>query len=139
VQVFILRSLHIFLFRMKSAIRNVKTDEQHDSGLSQRRFGTILFLFKLAGIPLGSYSVSRVRNVYNATLALCHYFTYVSCVMDVYVNRSNLEELVKSIRLCLSMTFVTTLDLFFRYLTVISTPLNCIRINYKNGVSNLRN
>jgi hypothetical protein len=124
---------------MKSEIQNVKTREQHESGLSQRRFGTILFLFKLAGIPLGTHPVPRIQIVYNITIALCHYFTYVSCVMDIYVNRNNLEELVKSIRLGLSMTFVTVLDLFFRYLTLRSTLMNCIPVNYNNGVWNVRN
>jgi hypothetical protein len=118
---------------MKSAVQDVKADEQHDSGVSRRRFGTILFLFKLAGLPLGSHSAPRAQSAYNMTIAFCHYFTYVSCVMDVYVNRSNLEELVKSIRLWLSMTFVTALDLFFRYLTLRSVLQGCIRINCENG------
>jgi hypothetical protein len=123
---------------MKSVTRNVKSDEVQESGLSQRRFGTILLLFKLAGIPLNTHSVSKIQSVYNVTTAVCHYSTCVSCYMDVYVNRNNLEELVKSIRLCLSMTFVTVLDIFFRYLKLKSTLLNYIRIYLKNGVVNFR-
>jgi hypothetical protein len=123
---------------MKSIIQNVKSDNLQESDRSQRRFGIILLLFQLAGIPLNTCSASRVQSVYNITIAACHYFTCVSCFMDVYVNKNNFEELVKSIRLCLSMTFVTVIDIFFRYLKLKSTLLNYIRIYFKNGVSNLR-
>jgi hypothetical protein len=116
---------------MKSVTQNVKSDKLQESDLSQRRFGTILLLFKLAGIPLNTHSVSGARSVYSVTTAACHYFTCVSCFMDVYVNRNDFEELVKSIRLCLSMTFVTVLDIFFRYLKLTSTLLNYILIYFK--------
>jgi hypothetical protein len=113
---------------MKSVTQKVRSDEVQESDRSERRFGTILLLFKMAGIPLDTHSVSRVQSVYNITTAACHYVTVVSCFMDVYVNRNNFEELVKSIRLCLSMTFVTVIDTFFRYLKLISTLLNYIRM-----------
>jgi hypothetical protein len=86
-----------------------------ESDLSQRRFGTILLLFKLAGIPLDTHSVSRVQSVYNIIAVACHYVTVVSCFMDIYVNRNNFEQFIKSIRLCLAMIIVTVTDIFFRY------------------------
>jgi hypothetical protein len=46
--------------------------------------------------------------------AVCYYVTCVSCLMDIHVNRDNFEELMKIIRLCLSMAFVTVIDIFFR-------------------------
>jgi hypothetical protein len=111
---------------MKSATQKVKSDEVQGSDRSQRRFGTILLLFKMAGIPLDTHSVSRVQSVYNITSAACHYVTAVSCLMDVYINRNNFEELVKSIRLCLSVTFIIAIDIFFRYLKLISTLLSYV-------------
>jgi hypothetical protein len=87
-----------------------------ESGLSERRFGTILLLFKMAGIPLDTRSVSRVQILYNIMSAVCYYVTVASCFMDLYVNRNNVEGLTKSIRLCLAMAFITVIDNFFRYL-----------------------
>jgi hypothetical protein len=135
---FILHSLHIFLFWMRALTQNMETDKPHGSGLSERRFGIILLLFKIAGIPLNTHSVSILQSLYNITTAACHYVTCASCFMDLYVNINNLEELVKSIRLCLSMTFITVIDIFFRYLKRTLTHLNNIRINFKNSVLNLR-
>jgi hypothetical protein len=121
---------------MRFLTQKMKSDKLQESDLSQRRFGTILLLFKLAGIPLNS--VSRVQSVYNITSAVCYYVTCVSCFMDLYVNRNNFEELMKSIGLCLSITFVMVIDIFFRYLKLRSKLLNYIGINFKNGVLNLR-
>jgi hypothetical protein len=89
---------------------------KNESGRSQHRFGTILLLFKLAGIPLDTHSASRVKSVYNVTTAVNYYVTVASCFMDLHVNRNNFEELMKSIRLCLAMAFITVIDIFFRYL-----------------------
>jgi hypothetical protein len=111
---FIVRSLHTSLSWLKSVSLKMKSERD----LSQRRFGTILLLFKLAGIPLNTYSVSRVQSIYNIITAVCYYVTVSSSFMDLHVNRNNLEELMKSIRLCLAMTFVTVIDIFFRYLKV---------------------
>ncbi|XP_023717009.1 odorant receptor 2a [Cryptotermes secundus] len=83
--------------------------------LSQRRFGTILLLFKLTGIPLNTYSVSRVQSVHNITSAVCYYVTVASSFMDVYVNRNNFEEVMKSIRVFLAIIFVTVMDISFRF------------------------
>jgi hypothetical protein len=116
----------------------MKGDKSIESGLSKRRFGTILLLFKLAGSPLNTCSVSRIQSVYNITAAVCYYVTVASCFMDLYVNRNNFEEFMKSIRLCFSVTFVTVIDIFFRYLKFKSTLYNYsyIRIKFKNGVLN---
>jgi hypothetical protein len=103
---------------MKSITQKTKSDKLQESDLSQRRFGTIMLLFKLAGIPLNTHSVSRVQSVYNITSAVCYYVTCVSCFMDLYVNRNNLEDLMRSIRLCLSMIIITMIHTFFRYLKV---------------------
>jgi hypothetical protein len=97
---------------MKSVTLKMKSE----GDLSQRRFGTILLLFKLAGIPLNTHSVSRLQSVYNITAAVCYYVTVASCFMDLHVNRNNVEELMMGIRLCLSIAFVTVIDIFFRYL-----------------------
>jgi hypothetical protein len=108
---FIVHSLHTFLSWLKSVSLKMKSE----SDLSQRSFGTILLLFKLAGIPLDTHSVSRFQSVYNITAAVCYYVTCVSCFMDLYVNRNNFEQFIKSIRVCLSMIIVTVTDIFFRY------------------------
>jgi hypothetical protein len=92
----------------------MKSDNLRESGLTQRRFGTILFFFKMAGIPLTTRPVSRAQSVYNITTAVCMYLTCASCFMDIYVGRDDYAELMKSIRLCLSVTVVVVMDISFR-------------------------
>jgi hypothetical protein len=93
----------------------MKIDKLHESGLSERRFGTILSIFKLAGIPLTIHSVSRVQSVYNIVIAVCFYATFTSKIMDMHVDRNNFEELMSDIRLCLSMASLSVFDIFFRF------------------------
>jgi uncharacterized membrane protein len=118
----------------------MKGDSLHESGLSQRRFGTLLLLFKLSGIPLDSHPVTIVQRVYTVTTVVSYYITCVSCVMDLYLNRNDLEEFTKSIRLCISMTLLTVMDIFFRYeyMKLKTTLFNYIGTNFKNVVSDFR-
>jgi hypothetical protein len=87
-----------------------------ESGLSQRRFGTIMLLFKLAGIPLDRHSVSRIQSLYNIIAAVCYHVTVASSFMDVYVNRNNFQLQMNSIRVCLGLTVIAVMDIFYRYL-----------------------
>jgi hypothetical protein len=96
---------------MQSATLKMKSE----SGLSERRFGIIFMLFKLAGIPLDTHSESRLKSVYNITSAVFFYLVCVSCFMDIYVNRINLQELMRSIRVCISFIIVMVIDISFRY------------------------
>jgi hypothetical protein len=100
---------------MSSGSGKMKSDKLRESGLSQRRFGTTLFLFKLAGIPLDTNSISKVQSVYNATIVLSYYITFSSCFLELYFKRNDLEQFMKNIRMCLSMTFLSVFDIFFRY------------------------
>jgi hypothetical protein len=83
--------------------------------MSQRRFGTVLFLFKLAGNPLDSHPLIKFQSAYNATSAVSYYVTCASCFMDLYTNRNDLEQFMRATRLCLSMIFLSVCDIFFRY------------------------
>jgi hypothetical protein len=116
----------------------MKIKEQLESGKSQSRFGTTLFLFKLAGIPLGSRPVIKLQSAYNAISAVSYYITCVSCFMDLYSNRNDLEQFMRTIRLCFSMIFVCVCDIFFRYecMKLKTTFFDYIRINFKNVASN---
>jgi hypothetical protein len=100
---------------MKSVTETMKKKGPHGSGLAHSRFGTVLFIFKLAGIPLSTQTISPVRSAYNIIIVVCYYITCVSCSMDLLVNKDNLEELMKSIRVFIPMIFVTLLHMFFRY------------------------
>jgi len=103
------------MFWKKSVTQTTKTDGPHKTSLTQSRFSTVLFIFKLAGIPLSTQSTSSVHSAYNATIVVCFYITCVSCFMDILNNKDNLEQLIKSIREFLPMVLVIVNHVFFRY------------------------
>jgi hypothetical protein len=103
------------MFWTKSVTQTMKPDGPHESGLARSRFGTILFIFRLAGIPLNTQSVSPVRSAYNTAIVLCFYITCLSCLMDILVNNNNLEELMKTIRVFFPMILDILIHIFFRY------------------------
>jgi hypothetical protein len=103
------------MFWMKSVTQTMKAEGPHGSGLARSRFGTVLFILKLAGIPLNTKSISPVHSAYNTATVVCFYITCVSSFMDILVNKDNLEELMKTIRVFFPFVFVTLIHMFFRY------------------------
>jgi hypothetical protein len=103
------------MFWVKSVTESMKTERPHESDVTQSRFGTVLFIFNLVGIQFGTQSTSSVHSAYNATTVVCFYITCVSCFMDPFVNKDNLEELMKSIRIGFSMPLIVLVHMFIRY------------------------
>jgi hypothetical protein len=103
------------MFWMKSVTESMKTERPHESDVTQSRFGTVLFIFKLVGIQLGTQSISPVQSAYNTTIVVCFYITCVSCFMDPFLNEDNSDELMKSIRIGFAMPLIVLVHMFIRY------------------------
>jgi hypothetical protein len=82
--------------------------------LHESRFKTILFTFRLIGLPIKLKSVSRINTVYNATIVVCFYITAVSLYMDTFVHRHQLEYAMKKLRLFISVILAAWMHLSFR-------------------------
>jgi hypothetical protein len=84
---------------MDNEVPNVK-------GLSESRFGSIIFLLRLAGIPFKMKKMSILYAIYMTTVISCTCTTFVGMFVDVYVHRDDLGHVMTNIRATIGCTNV---------------------------------
>ena len=80
--------------------------ETKQKGLSGIRFGSIIFLFKMAGIPVQMKNVSTIYSVYMMTVILCGCSTFIGMFVDVYIHRDDLGRAMTSMRVLIPFSNV---------------------------------
>jgi hypothetical protein len=83
---------------MEDINTNTRIDTTSRNNLSERRFETLLFLIRFAGIPVNVKSVSVVKAVYNLTVTVFCYTITVFLHMDTFVRRHQLVDVMNKIR-----------------------------------------
>jgi hypothetical protein len=79
-------------------------------GLSNSRFGSIIFLLRLAGIPFKMKNMTTLYAIYMVTVISCTCTTFVGMFVEVYVHRDDLGHVMTNIRI--SITFANALWTF---------------------------
>ena len=77
---------------------NMNRKEKKLKGLSGSRFGSMIFLLRMAGIPCQMKKISTIYAIYIKTLIVCASITYLGMLGDLYVNRDVLESAMTTIR-----------------------------------------
>jgi len=85
---------------------NMNRKETKLKGLSGIRFGSIIFLFKMAGIPVQIKKVSIIYGVYMITVIICGCSTYIGMFVDVYIHWDDLGRAMTSLRVLIPFTNV---------------------------------
>jgi len=80
-------------------------------GLSYSRFGSIIFLLRLAGIPFKMKKIPTIYTLYMIIAIFCTCTTVVGMFVDVYIHRDDLGHVMTNIRA--SIAFVNVLWVFF--------------------------
>jgi hypothetical protein len=75
-------------------------------GLMERRFGSMLLLLRMAGIPLKMKKINPIYTVYMVTVTICSYSTFIGVYFDAYIHRDDLGRAMTTMRLLLSITNV---------------------------------
>jgi len=76
---------------MDNEVREVK-------GLSHRRFGSIIFLLRLAGIPFKMKNKSTLYAIYTIIVISCTCTTFLGIFVDVFIHRDDLAHSMTNIR-----------------------------------------
>jgi hypothetical protein len=79
--------------------------------LSNSRFGSIIFLLRLAGIPFKMKKMSTIYAIYMITAISCTCTTFIGMFVDVYIHRNDLGHAMTNIRA--SIAFTNSMWLFF--------------------------
>jgi len=95
----LLRLIAVHYFKMNTAEPKIK-------GLSDIRFGSIIFLFRLAGIPVKVKKISAIYVVYMITVIICSCSMFIGMFADVYVHWDDLGSAMTSIRALFPLTNV---------------------------------
>jgi hypothetical protein len=75
-------------------------------GLSNSRFGSVIFLLRLAGIPFKMKKMSTIYTIYMITVIFCTCTTFVGMLVDVYIHRNYLGHAMANIRVSIGFTNV---------------------------------
>jgi hypothetical protein len=82
---------------------------------SERRFGSIIFLLRLGGIPLQMKKISAIYNIYMTTLIFCGFSTYVGMFFDGYRHWDDLGRAMTAMRMFIPFTNIMWLYTYCRY------------------------
>ena len=84
----------------------MKREETKLKGLSECRFHSMIFLFRLAGVPLQIKKISTIYAIYMITVIICASTTYLGMCVDVYIHRDDLGRAMTTIRMLIPFTNV---------------------------------
>jgi len=85
---------------------NMNRQETKLNVLSEIRFGSMIFLFRMAGIPLKMKKVPTIYAVYMVTVIICSCSTYIGMLIDVYIHRDDLGRAMTTMRVFITLTNV---------------------------------
>jgi hypothetical protein len=92
------RILNSVLFLTGVHYYSMNTKESKQKGLSEIRFGLMIFFFRMAGIPLKMKKVSTIYAVYMTTVALCYCSMFIGMIFDVYIHWGDLGRAMTTVR-----------------------------------------
>jgi len=73
-------------------------------GLSEIRFSSMIFFFRMAGIPLMMKNISTLYAVYMITVIICSFSAFIGMFVDVYLHRGELGRAMTTVRVLLPAT-----------------------------------
>jgi len=106
--------LRLVLFLIVVHYFNMNIQETKLKGLSESRFGSMIFLLRMAGIPLKMKKLKPIYSIFMVTVIICSCSTVTGMFVDAYVNRDDLGRVMTTIRGLFSVTNVMWIFLYTR-------------------------
>ena len=100
---------------------------------SDRRFGFIILLFRLAGIPFHIKKMSIIYTIYMRTMIICASTTYLGMLFDVYIHRDDLGRAMKTMRTLLPVTDVIWLYTYVRCVRTLTISVTVSQVGIKHS------
>jgi hypothetical protein len=90
-------------------IKGQKIKEESDNC-----FSSIVFFFRLAGVPLKINKISLIYAVYVITVVLCSSSTFIGFIVGVYEHRDDLGHIMTSLRMLMPLMNVMIIYVYCR-------------------------
>jgi hypothetical protein len=110
---------------------NMNRKETKLKGLSESRFGSMIFLLRMAGIPFQVKKISTIYAIYMRTVIVCASTTYLGMFGDVYVHRDDLGRATMTMRVLFSFTNVMWIFSICRLVTIMAVISVVIKFHTK--------
>jgi hypothetical protein len=102
---------------------------------SDRRFGFIIFLFRLAGIPFHIKKISIIYATYMRTVIICASLSYLGMFVDVYIHRDDLGRAMTTMRVLIPVTNVMWLYTYCRYVRTLIITVTVKQVGVKHSIT----
>ena len=76
----------------------MNTEKPELKGMSESRFGSMIFLFRMAGVPIQMKKISIIYAVYMATVLTFSCCTFIGVFVDAYIHRDDLGRAMTTMR-----------------------------------------
>jgi hypothetical protein len=106
--------LNIVLFLVEVGCFNMKRQERKINRLSEIRFRSMIFLFRMAGIPFQMKKISTIYTIYMVTAIICSCSTFIGTFIDVYIHRDDLGRSMKTMRVSIPITNIVWIFAYCR-------------------------
>ena len=102
----------LFLIVLHYILMNIQ--ETKLKGVSESRFGSMIFILRMAGIPFKIKKISTIYTIYMITMIMCGSTTYLGFFVEVYMHREDLGLTMTTMRVLLAITDVVWLFSYCR-------------------------
>jgi len=83
-------------------------------GLWESRFGSVIFLFRMAGIPLKMKKLKPIYTLYMVTVTIFSFSTFIAASFDEFIHKDDLRRAMTTTRVLLSNANVMWIFSHFR-------------------------
>jgi len=90
-------------------------------GLSNSRFGSVIFLLRMAGIPFKMKKMSTIYAIYMITVIICSCSTFIGMFVDVYIHKDELGRAMTNLRVSIPYTNLLFIYFYCRYVRTLIT------------------
>ena len=92
----------------------MNTEKPKLKGMSESRFGSMIFLLRMAGVSLQMKKVSTIYAVYMITVTVCTFGMYIGMFVDVYIHWDELGHAMTTMRVLIPYTNAIWIFLYCR-------------------------
>jgi hypothetical protein len=103
----VLHLIQVYYFHMNTKETKLKK-------LTETRFGSMIFLLRMAGIPFKMNKILTIYVIYMRIVIICASTTYLGMFVNVYNQREDLGRAMTTVRMLIPLTNVMWIFSFCR-------------------------
>jgi hypothetical protein len=99
-------------------------EDTKENGLKESRFGSIIFLLRVAGIPFKMKKVSTVYAVYMITVIFFSCISFLGLLIDASIHRDDLGHTTQGVSVWIPMSNNLWIYIYCRYVRTLAITVS---------------